>query len=121
MRCWPRSQLQSKHRVEADPTRSLSTQSGGAGKCSGRTERECVGAVMAVRTDITRRVRNWGGRVACEPTKTATTADGLGLEAVVTPGVSSNGMSGRKCGGTDEILCGRCGRHRKGTYTAERE
>lgn len=81
-------------------------------------KRECVGAVMAVRTDITGRVRNWGGRVACVPTKTATTADGLGLEAVVTSGVWSNGMSGRKCGGTDEILCSRCCRHRKRAYKA---
>jgi hypothetical protein len=59
-----------------------------------------------------------GGRVACVPTKTATTADGLGLEAVVTSGVWSNGMSGRKCGGTDEILCSRCCQHRKRAYKA---
>jgi hypothetical protein len=39
-----------------------------------------------------------GGRVACVPTKTATTANRWGFEAVVTSGVSSNGMSGRKCG-----------------------
>ena len=31
-----------------------------------------VGAVMAVRTDSTGRVRNWGGPVACVPTKIAT-------------------------------------------------
>jgi hypothetical protein len=43
------------------------------------------------------------------------------VEAVVTLGVSSNGMSGRKCGGTGEILRGRCGQHRKGTYKAQAE
>ncbi len=54
----------------------------------------------------------------CVSTKTATTAERQEREAVVTPGVSSNGMSGRKCGGTDEILCSRCRQHRKRAYKA---
>jgi hypothetical protein len=40
---------------------------------------------------------------------------------MVAPGVLSNGMSGRKCEGTDEILRGRCRQHRKRTYKATAE
>jgi hypothetical protein len=45
------------------------------------------GVVMAPRTDITGRVREWGGRVTCVLAKTATAVDAWGREAAVTPGV----------------------------------
>ncbi|HAM51394.1 MAG TPA: hypothetical protein DCP92_12160 [Nitrospiraceae bacterium] len=51
------------------------------------TKVNVFGAVMASWTDITGRVREWGGRVSCVLTKTATTADAWGKEAVVAPGV----------------------------------
>lgn len=65
-----------------------------------------------------RAVWNWGGRVACVPTKTAISADRLGREAMVAPGVLSDGMSRRKCEETVEVLCGRCGQRRKRLYKA---
>ena len=49
----------------------------------------------------------WGGRVACAPTKTVVVVDAWGSEAVITPGDCSDGMSGRMCEGTVEILRGR--------------
>jgi hypothetical protein len=70
------------------------------------------GAVMASRTVITGRVREWDGRAACVSAKTATAVDAWGREAAVIPGVSSNGMNGRKREGTVEILFGRRKLHR---------
>ena len=34
------------------------------------------------------------------------------------PAFGATAMSGRKCGGTDEILCSRCCQHRKRAYKA---
>ena len=80
------------------------------------------GAVMASRTVITGRVREWDGRAACVSAKTATAVDAWGREAAVIPGVSSNGMNGRKREGTVEILSGRrILRRRKRSYKAQAE
>src|SRR5439155_1554650 len=77
---------------------------------------------MTSRTVITGRVRGQGGRAACVSAKTATAVDAQGREAVVTLGVWSHGMNGRKREGTVEIPCGRRRlRHRKPTYKARAE
>ena len=49
------------------------------------------GAVNASRTIIAGRVREWGGRGACVPPKTAAAAEAWGSRAVAAPGVLSGG------------------------------
>lgn len=66
---------------------SFSTQPGGTGKTSGRNESERVWR-RNIKPDGDRwESPEWGGRVGCETTKTATAADSWGYEAVVAPGV----------------------------------
>jgi hypothetical protein len=71
---------------------------------------------------ITGRVREWDGRAACVSAKTVTAVDAWGREAAVIPGVSSNGMNGRKREGTVEIPHGRRRlRRREPLYKAQAE
>ena len=108
--------------VEADPTRSLSTQFGGAGKCSGRTEREC----MAPSWHLERVLLGEFGNGMVEPSVYGRRQQRLWMrregKQPSSRVVSSNGMNGRKREGTVEIPRGRRTlRRRKRTHKAKAE